>query len=469
MSNTQAVLDKINAIVWGPPLLILLVTVGLYLTIRLKGVQFRYLWYAHKLAFTRQDDDAQGDISHFQALMTSLAATIGIGSITGVATAIATGGVGALFWMWVAAGFGMATKYAEGVLAIKYRIVDEKKEMCGGPMYYIEKGTKQKWLAVMFALFGGITAIGTGNMIQSNSVALAMQDLANFNPVYTGLIFMVLTGVALFGGIKSIGKVSGILVPTMAAFYILGGLAIVLMRAEHVPMAFVHIFKSAFSGQAAAGGFMGATVMMSIQMGISRGVFSSEAGLGSSPIAAAAARTDTPSRQALVSMCSVFITTGIVCTITALVVTLTGVLGTTGANGETLDGSALVLRAFNEVIPGGSLIVTIALIPFAFSTTIGWAYYGEKCVEYLFGCKSTKYYRIIYTLLVFPGAILSLKMIWSIANILNGLMAFPNLIGLLCLGGVVAAETKSFEHLVRREKRERKARKKKHLAFPSEL
>ncbi|MCH9630371.1 MAG: Amino-acid carrier protein AlsT [Chlamydiia bacterium] len=465
MSNTQAVLDKINNIVWGPPLLVLLVTVGLYLTIRLKGVQFRYLWYAHKLAFSRQDDNAQGDISHFQALMTSLAATIGIGSITGVATAIATGGVGALFWMWIAAGLGMATKYAEGVLAIKYRIVDEKNEMCGGPMYYIEKGTKQKWLAVLFALFGGITAIGTGNMIQSNSVALAMQDLAHFNPVYTGLIFMVLTGIALFGGIKSIGKVSGILVPTMAAFYILGGIAIVLVRAEFVPQAFAQIFKSAFTGQAAAGGFIGATVMQAIQMGVSRGVFSSEAGLGSSPIAAAAAKTDTPSRQALVSMCSVFITTGIVCTITALVVTLTGVLGTTGVGGEALDGSALVLRAFNEVIPGGSLIVTIALIPFAFSTTIGWAYYGEKCIEYLFGCKSTKYYRIIYTLLVFPGAILSLKMIWSIANILNGLMAFPNLIGLFCLGGVVAAETKSFKHLVRREQREKKARKKKALSI----
>lgn len=455
MSNAQVVLDRINNIVWGPPLLILLVTVGLYLTIRLKGVQFRYLWYAHKLAFTRSDDDAQGDISHFQALMTSLAATIGIGSITGVATAIATGGVGALFWMWVAAGLGMATKYAEAVLSIKYRVVDAKNEMCGGPMYYIQKGTKQKWLAVLFALFGGITAIGTGNMIQSNSVALAMQDLAHINPIYTGIIFMVLTGIALFGGIKSIGKVSGILVPAMAAFYILGGIGIILIRIEHVPMAFYEIVKSAFSGQAAAGGFIGATVMQAIQMGVSRGVFSSEAGLGSSPIAAAAAKTDTPSRQALVSMCSVFITTGIVCTITALAVTLTGVLGQTNMAGEALDGSALVLRAFNDVIPGGGLIVTIALIPFAFSTTIGWAYYGEKCVEYLFGCKSTFYYRIIYTILVFPGAILSLKMIWSIANILNGLMAFPNLIGLFCLAGVVAAETKSFKHLLKRERKKK--------------
>ncbi len=453
MSEFSLILKKLNEIIWGYPLLIMLCFVGIYLTVRLKGVQFRYLWYAHKLAFTRSDETAQGDISHFQALMTALAATIGIGSITGVATAIALGGVGALFWMWVAASLGMATKYAEAVLAIKYRIVDKKGSMCGGPMYYIEKGTKQKWLAVLFALFGGITAIGTGNMIQSNSVAAALKDLVNLDPIYTGLIFLVLTGIALLGGIKSIGKITSVLVPTMAVFYILGGLIVIGFEVQRVPEAFALIFKSAFSGQAAMGGFLGATIMQAVQMGVSRGVFSSEAGLGSSPIAAAAARTDTPSRQALVSMCSVFITTGIVCTITALVIILTGTLGAVDASGKVLNGSTMVLRAFDAVIPGGGLVVTIALIPFAFSTTLGWAYYGEKCVEYLFGYRSTTPYRIIYTLLVFPGAILGLELIWDIANVLNGLMAFPNLIGLFCLGGIVAVETKSFNHLRRREKR----------------
>lgn len=453
MSEFSIVLKKLNDVIWGYPLLILLCFVGIYLTIRLKGVQFRFLWYAHKLAFTRSDDTAQGDISHFQALMTALAATIGIGSITGVATAIALGGIGSVFWMWVSASLGMATKYAEAVLAVKYRIVDKRGSMCGGPMYYLEKGVKQKWLAVLFAIFGAVTAIGTGNMIQSNSVALALKDLVNINPLYTGLIFLVLTGIALLGGIKSIGKITSILVPAMAIFYILGGLIIIGFEIKLVPAAFALIIKSAFKGQAAIGGFVGATVMQAVQMGVSRGVFSSEAGLGSSPIAAAAARTDTPSRQALVSMCSVFITTGIVCTITALVIILTGSLGLTDPSGHALNGSSLVLRAFDAVIPGGGLVVTIALIPFAFSTTLGWAYYGEKCVEYLFGYKSTTPYRIIYTLLVLPGAVLGLELIWDIANVLNGLMAFPNLIGLFCLTGIVAVETKSFKHLRRREKR----------------
>lgn len=465
MSKAEAILSKIDSLVWGPPLLILLVVVGLYLTIRLKGVQFQYLWYAHKLAFTKQEEDgSEGDISHFQALMTALAGTIGIGSITGVATAIVIGGVGSLFWMWIAAGFGMATKYAEAVLAVKYRVADSKGGMSGGPMYYLEKGAKLKWLAVMFAVLGGITALGTGNMIQSNSVALALKELINLDPLYTGLALMVLTGLALFGGIKSIGKLSSILVPAMAVFYIVGGLAIILMRVELVPQALMQVVKAGLSGQAAAGGFVGATIMQAISMGVSRGVFSSEAGLGSSPIAAAAAKTDMPARQALVSMCSVFITTGVVCTITALVITLTGVLGGLDAHGNPLDGSSLVLKAFNAFIPGGSLIVTIALIPFAFSTTVGWAYYGEKCVEYLFGIRSTKYYRLLYTLLVVPGAMLSLNMIWSIANIMNGLMAFPNLIGLFCLAGVVAKETDAFRLIIQKEKQLKKERKKKLLA-----
>jgi AGCS family alanine or glycine:cation symporter len=456
MLTLQYIIDTLNDWIWGPPLLILLVVVGLYLTIRTRALQFRYLWYAHKLAFTRHDDSAQGDISHFQALMTALAATIGIGSITGVATAIAIGGMGSLFWMWCAALFGMATKYGEAILAIKYRVSDESGEMCGGPMYYLEKGMKAKWLGALFAFFAAITALGTGNMVQANSVVLAVQDLFQIPPIWTGFALMIIVGVALIGGIKSIGKVASVLVPAMAVFYILGALIILLIKVQAIPAAFMMIFKSAFSGQAAVGGFTGATIMAAIQLGVSRGVFSSEAGLGSSPIAAAAAKTDTPGRQALVSMCSVFITTGIVCTLSGLVIAVSGVFGEVGPDGKLLNGSALALRAFDQIIPYGGLIVTIALVPFAYSTILGWAYYGEKCVEYLFGIRATKVYRVIFTLLVIPGSLLSLKLVWGFANMMNGLMAFPNLIGLFVLAGIISKETRFFERLLKKEKLEKK-------------
>lgn len=446
-------LDKLNSWVWGAPLLILLVVVGVYLSVKTRFVQFRHLWYAHKLAITRHDDGAQGDISHFQALMTALAATIGIGSITGVATAVATGGLGALFWMWLAAAFGMATKFSEAILAIKYRVIDEHGEMCGGPMYYLEKGLNSKFLAVAFAALAATTALGTGNMIQSNSVAGAMAEIApSINPLWIGFVLMVFVGLPLIGGIKSIGKVVSVIVPVMAIFYILSSLIVIGINYHAIPHAFGLIFKSAFTGQAAAGGFLGSTVMMAVQFGVSRGIFSSEAGLGSSPIAAAAAKTDSPGRQALVSMSSVFITTGIVCTLTGLVIAMTNVIGQTGANGEVLNGSALALRAFDAVIPKGGLIVTIALIPFAYSTILGWAYYGEKCTEYLLGIKWTIPYRILYTLVVFPGAILNLKVIWGVANIMNGLMAFPNLVGLFLLAGVIGKETALFDKLLKSEK-----------------
>jgi len=460
MLTLQQIIDTLNDWIWGPPLLILLVLVGIYLTVRTRALQFRYLWYAHKLAFTRHDDSAQGDISHFQALMTALAATIGIGSITGVATAIAIGGMGSLVWMWGAALFGMATKYGEAILAIKYRVSDESNEMCGGPMYYLEKGLKAKWLGVLFAFFAAITALGTGNMVQANSVVLAVQDLFHIPPIWTGLALMIVVGVALIGGIKSIGKVAGFLVPAMALFYIVGALVVLLIKFQAIPAAFVLIFKSAFSGQAAVGGFVGATVMAAIQLGVSRGVFSSEAGLGSSPIAAAAAKTDTPGRQALVSMCSVFITTGIVCTLTGLVIAVSGVFGELGPDGQLLNGSALALRAFDQIIPYGGVIVTIALVPFAYSTILGWAYYGEKCVEYLFGIRATKVYRVIFTLLVIPGSLLSLKIVWGFANMMNGLMAFPNLIGLFLLAGIISKETRFFERLLKKEKLEKKLQNK---------
>lgn len=452
MEKFSYYLEILNSYVWGAPLLILLVVVGLYLTISLKGLQIRHLVYAHKLAFFSRDDNTEGDISHFQSLMTALAATIGIGSIAGVATAIASGGLGSLFWMWIAAFFGMATKYSEAILAVKYRSIDQNGQMSGGPMYYLEKGLGSKSLAIIFAALGSITALGTGNMVQSNSVAEAVSELFSIQPLYTGLFLLVITGIPLIWGIKSISKIASILVPSMALFYILGGLLIIFLRLDQVPAAIKLIFSTAFSGQAASGGFLGASVMYAIQMGVSRGIFSSEAGLGSSPIAAAAAKTDSPGRQALVSMCSVFITTGVVCTITGLVIAITGVLGEFAPNGQVLDGSALALRAFDKVLPGGGLIVTIALIPFAYSTILGWAYYGEKCVEYLFGMKIVPYYRMLYAVLVIPGAILNLKIVWGLANLMNGLMAFPNLIGLFLLAPVVIKETKLFEKLLKEEK-----------------
>ena len=454
MDKILLILDKINNIVWGAPLLILISFVGIYLTILLKGIQFRRLIYAHKLAFSRHDDGSKGDISHFQALMTALAATIGIGSITGVATAIAIGGLGSLFWMWIAALFGMATKYAEAILALKYRVEDKNGQMCGGPMYYLHKGLNSKFLGASFSVLAAITAFGTGNMVQSNSVAEAFKTLApSIDPVWIGLCLMIATAMPLFGGIKSIGKVVSVIVPVMALFYLISCVVVVGINFDKVYDCFSMIFKSAFSGQAAFGGFLGSTIMTAIQCGVSRGIFSSEAGLGTSSIAASAAKTDSPGRQALVSMCTVFITTGVVCTLTGLVIGTTNVLGLLSEDGKLLNGSALAIKAFDAVIPHGGALVTIAIIPFAYSTILGWAYYGEKAMEYLFGISSTFWYRIFYSVVVFFGAILNLEIVWGFSNIMNGLMAFPNLIGLIFLAKVVAKETKIFESNLENEYR----------------
>lgn len=447
----MSLIQTLNEWIWGPPLVILLFAVGCLLTYRTRGVQFRYLYYAHKLAFTRHDDNAQGDISHFQALMTALAGTIGIGSIAGVATGIVIGGYGALFWMWVVGIIGMATKFSEALLAIKYRVVDEAGEMCGGPMEYLERGAGKKVLAVLFAFFAAVAAFGTGNMVQANSVALAMQAVSGIDPIWIGLVLTGLVGFALFGGIKSIGRVASILVPTMAIMYILGGIILLLMNYSEIPHAFYLIFKYAFTPQAATGGFAGSSVLLAIQMGASRSIFSSESGLGTSPIAAAAAKTDTPGRQALVSMSSAFITIIIVCTITGLAIGVSGVLGQLGPDGNPLNGAALALKAFDTLLPGGGIFVTVALVAFAYSTILAWAYYGEKCVEYLFGIRAVKPFRVLYTLVVLPGALLSLRFVWGMANIMNGLMILPNLIGLLLLSKVVARETKVFDLLHKKE------------------
>ncbi len=451
MTTLESWLFRIENWIWGAPLLVLLTVVGLYFTIALRGIQFRYLFTSLRWAFTRSDDKAEGDISQFQALMTALAGMIGIGSITGVATAIVMGGLGSIFWMWVASLIGMATKYAEAILAVKYRTTDEKGEFCGGPMYYLERGLKSKKLAVFFAVIGALTALGTGNMVQANSIAGAMEAVTGVDPLWVGIGLAVVTGATLFGGIKQIGRMSSWLVPSMALFYLAGGLILLCVRVEALPGAITEIFRQAFTGQAAVGGFVGTSVMMAIQCGVSRSLFCSEAGLGTAPIAAAAAKTDVPGRQALISMSGVFITSIVVCSITGLAIAVSGLLGTRGADGEILNGSILALNAFQEGFSGGGFIVTVSLILFGYSTVLGWAYYGEKCMEYLFGLRIVPWYRILFAVVLVPGAVLSLQTVWSVANIFNGLMAFPNLVGLFGLSAIVVSETKSFEALLRRE------------------
>ena len=433
--------STVNGIVWGPPMLILLVGTGIILTFRLKALQFSNLLYAHKMIF-KKHEGLEGDISNYQALTTALAATIGTGNIAGVATAIAAGGPGAVFWMWVTGLVGMATKYAEAVLAVKYREKDKRGEMAGGPMYYIEKGLGLKWLAVLFAFFGAIAAFGIGNMVQANSVADAIYTTFGVQHWITGLILVIFTGIVLLGGIKSIGKVTAYIVPIMAVFYILGGSVVIILNAAYVPAAFASIFSDAFTGNAVAGGALGTV----IRYGVARGVFSNEAGLGSAPIAAAAARTDHPVRQALVSMTQTFIDTLVVCSFTALSILSSGLVGTINPDtGAAYTGAALTTVAFNEAIPGiGGIIVAVGIVFFAYSTILGWSYYGEKCLEYLVGEKGVILYRVIFVSFIMVGALSGLQFIWDLADTMNGLMALPNLIGLLGLSGIVVKETKDY-------------------------
>ncbi|HOF13298.1 MAG TPA: sodium:alanine symporter family protein [Spirochaetota bacterium] len=435
-------LNEIRAWVWGAPLIILLLGTGIYLTILLKGLQFRTLFSSLYLALIkRKEYDAHpGDISHFQALMTALSATVGTGNIAGVASAIAIGGPGALFWMWLTGLFGMATKYSEAVLAVKYREVDALGTMSGGPMYYIEKGLKNKWLAFIFALFAACAAFGTGNIIQSNSVAEAMHATFNVPSWVTGIFLLMITYLVIMGGIKSIAKAASAIVPFMILFYIIVGTVILILFYKNIPHAFTLIFVHAFTPVAAAGGFAGAGVKMAMQMGVSRGLLSNESGLGSSPIAAAAAKTDEPVRQALVSMTQTFIDTIIVCTFTGLVILVTGAWET----GKT--AAALTEHAFSMGLPGtwGGIVVSISLIFFAYSTILGWSYYGEKAIEYIAGERAIKPYRLLWVIIVFIGAVGRLDVVWAVTDIMNGLMAFPNLIALLGLSFVIKNETNHF-------------------------
>lgn len=454
MNKLNSVFSQINGWIWSYPLLILLLGTGLFYTVLLRGLQFKYLFYSLKLIFVRHDDKAEGDVSQFQALMTALSATIGIGSITGVATAIATGGLGALFWMWVVGFVGMATKYAEALLGIKYRVHDALGKMSGGPMYYLERGLEWKKLAVVFAIAGGIASFTTGNMIQSNSVAAALVNYIPVGKIWIGVILALFTAVALVKGINSIAWVTEFLVPIMAIIYIAGGLIVLIMNYQLIPHGFSQILASAFQKQAAFGGFLGSSVFMAMRMGASRGVLSNEAGLGSSPIAAAAAKTDRPGRQAMISMSGAFVATFIFCTITGLVIAVTGVLGKYDASGGVLNGSTMVIYGFNQSLPGSGWLVSIALILFGYTTILGWAYYGEKCFEYLLGYRSVFYYRIVYIAFVAVGAILGLDLIWNFSDISNALMAIPNLLGLLGLAWVARKESDSFLAIVRKEKKE---------------
>ena len=433
-------LKALDAFVWGPPLLILLVGTGIYLTIRLGLLQVARLPKAFQLIFTK--DKGHGDVSSFAALCTALAATVGTGNIIGVATAIKVGGPGALFWMWMAAFFGIATKYAEGLLAIKYRSKDANGAVAGGPMHYILLGMGEKWrpLAIFFALAGVLVALlGIGTFTQVNSITESIQNTAQIDPAITALILSIFVGIAVFGGLKSISKVSTAVVPFMAIVYILGTLTVILFNIEKIPATLALIFTSAFSPAAAVGGFAGASIRMAIQNGVARGVFSNESGLGSAPIAAAAAKTNEPVEQGLISMTGTFIDTLIICTLTGLTILVTGVW-----SGE-LNGVALTQSAFSMVFSDfGSIVLTIFLVLFAFTTILGWNYYGERCFEFLFGVRFIWLYRVVFVLMVLLGGFIELDMVWIIADIVNALMALPNLIALLVLSPVVIAETKKY-------------------------
>lgn len=444
--NLEEVLKNIDGIVWGPPLLILLVGTGIYFTFKLNFIQMFKLPLAIKYLFLNDDDksdnEAKGEVSSFAALCTALSATIGTGNIVGVATAIATGGPGALFWMWVAAFFGMATKYAEGVLAIKYREVDENGEMSGGPMYYIEKGVGNKFLANMFAFFGiAVALLGIGTFGQVNSISKAALISFNIPIWFTAIIITILVTLVTLGGIKRISNVAEKIVPTMAILYIIGALLVLICNFKAIPSAITLIIKSAFNPSAVLGGTTGITISLAIQMGIGRGVFSNEAGLGSAPIAAAASKTKYPVKQGLISMTGTFIDTIIICTMTGLAIVLTGSFN------SGLEGAAMTTFAFENGLPFaiiGKYIVNIGLIFFAFTTIIGWNYYGERCIQYLIGIKGIKFYKIIFIALVGVGPFLSLNLVFIIADIVNGLMALPNLIGLIKLRNIVISETNNF-------------------------
>ena len=441
METLSEFVSWLNGIVWGPVMLVLILGTGLFLSVGLRFMPLRHIGYGFRQLWIGRKPEGEGDITPFNALMTSLSATIGTGNIAGVGTAIAIGGPGAVFWMWCTALVGMATKYAEAVLAVNYREVDEDGRHVGGPMYYIKNGlgAHWKWLGTAFAVFGAIAGFGIGNMVQANSVADAMHANLGLSKLVVGLVMAAVVFAVLIGGIKRIAQVAGKLVPLMAVAYVTGGLIVILANLTEVPAALGLIISEAFTPTAATGGFAGAGVMLAVQMGVARGIFSNEAGLGSAPIAHAAAETDDPVRQGPVAMLGTFIDTIIVCTITALVIVMTGMW----SSGE--SGAALSSAAFGVGLPGfGQWVVTFGLVIFAFTTVMGWSVYGERCVEYLFGVKAIMPFRILWVLAIPLGATVKLGFVWLLADTLNALMAVPNLVALLLLSPVVFRLTRNY-------------------------
>lgn len=464
MNSLTTILETIDDFVWGPVILILLVGTGVFLTVRLNFLPWRNLGYALKSVLSKEartKKRGEGDISPFSALMTALAATIGTGNIVGVATAMVLGGPGALVWMWISACFGLSSKFAECMLAIKYRVVNENGEMSGGPMYTMKHAFKNKkvgnTLGFLFALFTVLASFGIGNLTQANSISTALKETFNIPLWITGVVITILALFIIVGGIKNISKVSQVVVPTMAVFYVIAGIIVILFNIKNLPSGVATIFKMAFSTKAAAGGVGGTimvSMMQSLRWGVARGVFSNEAGLGSAAITAAAATTDHPVRQGYINMTGTFFDTIVVCTITGLAIASSGVLGAVDVSGELVTGSALTIMAFSTALGKfGGILVSIGIALFAFSTIIGWEYHGEKAFEYL--VKNPKYciiYRIIFSLVSYIGATTTLKIVWSFSDIMNGLMAIPNLICLLALSGVVAKDVKEFQNIINAEK-----------------
>lgn len=452
MNALQNIIASINDFVWGPIMLTLLVGTGVFLTIRLKFLPWRNLPYAIGQVFkSRSTDDKKdkGDITPFQSLMTALAATIGTGNIVGVATAMVLGGPGAIVWMWLSALFGLSTKYAESTLAVKYRVINAEGEMAGGPMYTLERGFKHYWLGktlgVLFAIFAVGASFGIGNMTQANSIASAVSSTFSIPTWIVGIVLVVLVGLVLLGGIKSIGRVCELIVPFMAAFYVICGIGCIIINFRNVGSGLSEIFRLAFSFDAVAGGVGGAivaSVMSAMRWGVARGVFSNESGLGSAPIAAAAAKTNSPSQQGYINMTGTFFDTICICSITGLVIASSGQLGTLDEMGELITGANLTIAAFTSAFGSfGGILVSVGLALFAFSTILGWEYYGEKSLGYLFDNKTvTMVYRVIFSLIVFVGATQTLDLVWDLSDTMNGLMAIPNLISLLVLSNVLAKE-----------------------------
>ena len=458
------ILSKIDDFVWGPVMLVLLVGTGIFLTIRLKFLTWRNLGYALKSVFSeeaRTQKRGSGDISPFSALMTALAATIGTGNIVGVATAMVLGGPGALVWMWISACFGLTSKFAECMLAIKYRVVNENGEMSGGPMYTMKHAFKNKsvgnFMGFLFALFTVLASFGIGNLTQANSISAALNETFSIPVWTTGAVITVLALIVIVGGIKNISKVSQVVVPGMAIFYVIGGIVVILGNIKGLPNGVATIFSMAFSMKSVAGGVGGTimvSMMQSLRWGVARGVFSNEAGLGSAAITAAAATTDNPVRQGYINMTGTFLDTIVVCTITGLAIASSGVLGTLDASGELVTGSALTILAFSTVLGKiGGIFVSIGIALFAFSTIIGWEYHGEKAFEYL--VKKPKYciiYRIVFSLVSYIGATTTLQIVWNFSDVMNGLMAIPNLICLLALSSVIAKDVEEFQETIKAEK-----------------